>query len=347
MTLTQLRTVLAIVDSGLNVTLAAERIHATQSGLSKQLRQLESGLGFRLFKRRGKSLEALTAEGQEVVTRARRMIAEAEQIRALSQSLKRDNGGVLSITASPTLARSLLPGALEALAKEQPNLVVRVRHASRIDALTQLGTGETDIALVSTSTDTPPGPLAVPMLRWQRVAVVPRNHPLAELRRVSLPQLARHPLISFESMLDERSSLRRAFNSAGFNLRVSCTAQDSDLIKSYVRQGMGVGILAELSMDENDTDLVALPLAHLLPTCTTWAMPRTDRALSQPIERLLGLLAPHGDRVAVRRWLAGDRRSGPSPMTPDSVPVWQYTRPAVVPGRNSNLSPVNGNAAHN
>lgn len=330
MTLTQLRTVLAIVDSGLNVTLAAERIHATQSGLSKQLRQLESGLGFRLFKRRGKSLEALTPEGQEVVQRARRMIAEAEQIRALAQSLKRDNGGVLSITSSPTLARSILPAALAVLQNEQPQLVVRMRHASREDALTQLSTGDTDIALVSTSTDVPPGPLAVPVLRWQRVAVVPRNHPLAELRRVSLSQLARHPLISYDSTLDERSSLRRAFASAGFSLRVGCTAQDSELIKSYVRRGMGVGILAELSLDENDTDLIALPLGHLLPVCTTWAMPRTDRALSQPVERLLAVLAPHGDRVAVRRWLAGDRRSGPGPIEPESVPVWQLQRPTPV-----------------
>ena len=131
MTLAQLRYLIAIVDAGLNITLAAERVHATQPGLSKQLRQLESELGFQLIKRRGKSLEAITPEGLEVVERARAIVDEAARIRALATTMRRDNGGTLTIATSHTQARFVLPGYIAALKQEIPALTVRVNPCGR------------------------------------------------------------------------------------------------------------------------------------------------------------------------------------------------------------------------
>ena len=115
MTLTQLRYIVAIVDAGLNITLAAERVHATQPGVSRQLKQLEDELGFQLFLRKGKSLDSITSAGAQVIARARVILAEAANIRALAANLRSDDDGELVIVTTHTQARFVLPGAIAAL----------------------------------------------------------------------------------------------------------------------------------------------------------------------------------------------------------------------------------------
>jgi DNA-binding transcriptional LysR family regulator len=302
MTLTQLRYLIAIADSGLNITLAAERVHATQPGLSKQLKQLEEELGFTLFTRRGKSLEAITVAGAQVIERARIIQSEAANIRALAANLRNEAQGELRIATTHTQARYALPPAIAAMRKRYPEVGVHLQPGGDAEILELLERGLTDLAVVSTAGTPPPAGLALPIYRWDRVALVPRGHALTKIGRApTLADLSAHALVSYESSLKPESSLRRAFEDAGLPLRLAFTARDADLIRTYVGAGLGVGVLAEMALDESDRDVVGLDLGGLLPSCTTWIVLRRDRVLREYALEFIARLAPHVDRRDVRR----------------------------------------------
>jgi DNA-binding transcriptional LysR family regulator len=156
MTLTQLRYLVAIADSGLNITLAAERVHATQPGLSKRLRQLEDELGFQLFVRRGKSLDAVTDAGQHVLERARIILAEAANIPAIAANLRNETHGELRIATTHTQARFALPAAIGALNRRYPQVSVHLQPGRDGEVLAQLEAGHVDLAVISTAGAPPP-----------------------------------------------------------------------------------------------------------------------------------------------------------------------------------------------
>jgi DNA-binding transcriptional LysR family regulator len=319
MTLTQLRYLVAIVDSGLNITQAAERVHATQPGLSRQLKQFEDKLGFLLFARRGRSLESITPGGERVLAHARRILDEAANIRAYAANARGEHAGRLVLATTHTQARHVLPAAIAGIARAFPKVSVHLQPLGDGEVLAQLARGESDFAVISTSGEAPEGGLPVPLYRWQRVVLVPRTHPLAQLGRApGLSELAAYPLVSYESSTRADSSLQRAFARAGLQPNVAMTARDADLIKTYVRAGLGVGLLAEMAIDvRNDTDLVALP-APDFPECTTWAVLPRQRVLRDYALELLKALAPQLDRQDLRCVLEGNAQAAwPTP------PSWQ------------------------
>ncbi len=307
MTLTQLRYIVAIADAGLNITLAAERMHATQPGLSKQLKQLEGELGFQMFVRKGKSLDSVTAAGDQVIARARTMLAEAANIRALAANLRNDVRGELVIFTTHTQARFVLPHAIAALKQRFPDIGVRLEPHGDPELMQSLGKGDADLAIVSTAGSPPNADFAIPLFRWERVVLVPAKHPLVRLARApEIADLAAYPLVSYESSLAAESSLRKAFSTAGFEPKLAVTARDADLIKTYVRAGLGVGVLAEMAMTAEDLiDLRILPNVRLLPTCTTWVVLRRDRVLRDYALDLVAALAPHLDRRDIARVVQG------------------------------------------
>jgi len=319
MTLTQLRYLVAIADSGLNITLAAERVHATQPGLSKRLRQLEDELGFQLFVRRGKSLDAVTDAGQHVLERARIILAEAANIRAIAANLRNETHGELRIATTHTQARFALPAAIGALNRRYPQVSVHLQPGRDGEVLAQLEAGHVDLAVISTVGAPPAAGIALPAYRWQRVIVAPQGHPLGEHGQPpTLAGLAALPLVSYDSSLKPDSSLRRAFEAAGLQPQIAMTAGDADLIKTYVRAGLGVGLLAEMAIDAcSDADLIALP-APDFPECTTWAVLPRQRVLREYALELLKALAPQLDRRDLRRVLEGNAQADwPTP------PSWE------------------------
>lgn len=316
MTLTQLRYFVAIADSGLNITLAAERVHATQPGLSKQLKQLEDELGFLLFSRKGRSLESITPSGDQVLAHARRLLAEAGNIRSYAANQRGHGEGRLVLATTHTQARFVLPPAIARVKQAYPQVSVHLQPAADSEVLALLASGEADFALISTAGDAPNGGIAVPLFRWQRVVLVPRSHPLAATSHPTLAQLARHPLVSYESSIRPDSSLRRAFAEAGFEPQLAMTARDADLIKTYVRAGLGVGLLAEMAVLRDDADLVVLPAPAAIPTCVAWAVLPRERVLRDYATELLHALAPQLDRHDLRRVLAGNvEPNWPTPPT--------------------------------
>ncbi|HBK55466.1 MAG TPA: CysB family transcriptional regulator [Xanthomonadales bacterium] len=324
MTLTQLRYLIAIVDAGLNITQAAEHVHATQSGLSKQLKQLEDRLGMLLFVRRGRSLETLTQDGQAIVERARRILAEADNIRAYAANQRGDTHGVLNIVTTHTQARFVLPPALGQIRRAFPSLSLRLEPAGDGEVMQRLAAGEADLALLS-STGTPPdGGLAVPLFRWSRKVLVPREHPLASAGIApSLADLAAWPLVSYESSLRPDSSLQRALAREGLRAEIAVTARDADLIKTYVQAGMGVGLLAEMALAaDGEPGFSVLPAPAPLRECTAWAVLPSGRVARHYTLELIAALAPWLDRHDLRRAASGVL----TPKWP-SPPAWPATKP--------------------
>lgn len=321
MTLTQLRYLVAIVDAGLNITLAAERVHATQSGLSKQLKQLEGGLGTLLFIRKGRSLEALTADGREIVERARRILTEADNIRAHAANQRGEASGTLTIVTTHTQARFVLPPAIAEIRHRFPALNLHLEPAGDAEVMQRLGAGGSDLALISSAGAAPEGGLAVPLFRWSRKVLLPPGHPLAaQTQAPTLADLARYPLVSYESSLREDSSLHRAFAAEGLRPNIAVTARDADLIKTYVRAGMGVGLLAEMALLPPDgSEFQVLPAPAALPECTAWAVLPPGRVARHYTIDLILTLAPWLDRHDLRRALSG--AAAPDWGTPPHWPI--------------------------
>ncbi len=324
MTLTQLRYLVAIADAGLNITLAAERVHATQPGISKQLKQLEDELGFQLFLRKGRSLVATTTPGIEVIARARKVLLEAGNIRALAANLRGEVQGELAIGTTHTQARYVLPQAITPLRLQYPDVSIHIVPTGEGEALAELGRGA-DLALVSSSGRPPPNGIAVPLYSWRRVVVVPHGHPLARREQApTLDELAREPIVSYESSLRPESSLRQAFAEAGLEPRIAFTARDADLIKTYVRAGLGIGILAEMALSPGqDDDLVTLPADSHFASCMAWGVLPRERVPRNYTLALLHLLAPQLDVRDLRRCFEGSFEGDwPSP------PTWSQRRVA-------------------
>ncbi|MGH8086527.1 MAG: LysR family transcriptional regulator [Lysobacter sp.] len=309
MTLTQLRYLVAIADSGLNITQAAERVHATQPGLSKQLKLLEDELGFQLFVRKGRSLDAVAPAGERVLAHARRVLEEAANIRSLAANQRGEHAGELVLATTHTQARFVLPAAIARIKLAFPQVTVHLQAAAEGEVMEQIAHGQADLAIVSTSGSEPEGGLAVPLFRWRRRVLVPQTHPLAALDRApSLAELAALPLVSYESSLRPDSSLRRAFASAGLEPQLAMTARDADLIKTYVRAGLGVGVLAEMALRVGaDEDLRALPAPPSLPECVTWAVIPRARVLREYALELLHAVAPQLDPRDLRRVVEGNQ----------------------------------------
>jgi DNA-binding transcriptional LysR family regulator len=317
MTLTQLRYLVAIADSGLNITLAAERVHATQPGLSKQLKQLEDELGFQLFVRRGRSLDSIAPAGERVLEHARRILAEAANIRSYAANERGEYSGRLLLATTHTQARYVLPPVIAAIRREFPRVDVDLQAGSDAEVMQQLHDGA-DLALISTAGSVPGGGLPVPLYRWRRVLLVPRSHPLATLRRApSLAELAAHPLISYESSTRADSSMRRAFAAVGAEPQIAMTARDANLIKTYVRAGLGAGLLAEMAAGpREDDDLCILEAPAEIPECTTWAVIPRGRVLRDYALALLHGVAPQLDRRDLRRVIEGNLEAD-WPQPPD------------------------------
>lgn len=317
MTLTQLRYLVAIADADLNITLAAARVHATQPGLSKQLKQLEDELGFLLFVRKGRSLESVTPAGHEVIDRARVVLAEANNIRTYAANQRRESQGQLVLATTHTQARFVLPPAIAQIKRDYPQVSVHLQHAAESTALDLLTQGDADMAVVSTAGDQPQAGIAVPLYRWQRLVLVPRGHALdRDGAAPGMAELAQQPLISYESSTRPGSSLQRAFAKVGLEPNIALTALDADLIKTYVRAGLGVGLLAEMAVNASDTDLRAWPAPKEVKECIAWAVLPRERVLRDYALELVRALAPQIDRRDLRRVLDGNQEPDwPEPPT--------------------------------
>jgi LysR family transcriptional regulator, cys regulon transcriptional activator len=297
MTLTGLRCLVQIVEANLSITAASQTLHMSQPCVSRHLKQVEDALGFPVFTRRGRGLMDVTQAGHEAIEVARRVVRDIEGLRCFAANTRSEAASELSIAAPQTYARNVLPPLLGRLRRLYPDLSVSMLSLGEGERVRPAEHAQCDMVVVSTAGDDTPEGTAVPLFRWKRVVAVERDHPLAGQRTpVSLSQLAAWPLVTYEASRRPDSSLRRIFARAGLQPQFSCSAHDADTLKAYTRAGLGVGLLAELSIAPADHQHFAvLPVDPVLPECIAWAVLPQGRAVRRPTLDLLHLLAPQID----------------------------------------------------
>jgi LysR family cys regulon transcriptional activator len=304
MKLHQLRYLAAIVDNGLNITAAARALHTSQPGVSKQIRLLEDELGFEVFERQGRTLRRLTPAGAQVVARAQRILEEARNIRRLSEEARDEKKGSMTIATTHTQARYVLPGIVKRFREQYPEVKLHLHQGTSEQIASLAAEDRVDFAIATGSQDLFPGMVLMPCYRWHRDIVVPQDHPLARIEKPTLKDLSRHPVVTYVFSFSGRSSLPALFERARLPLDVALTARDADVIKTYVRLGLGVGIVACMAVsEEEDPDLVAIDGSHLFPEHLTWLGVRRGRLLRGYMYDFMRLFAPHLTRRLVEQAL--------------------------------------------
>jgi LysR family cys regulon transcriptional activator len=309
MKLQQLRFLAAVAQTDLNITAAAAKLCTTQPAVSKQLRLLEDELGFSIFVRSGRTLTKITPPGERVVQCATRMLREVANIKGISAEFKDESKGTLSIGTTHTQARYVLPSVIREFRSRYPNVRFHLHQGTSEQIAEMAQTSRIDLAIATGSTSLFPNYVLLPCYRWHRRLVVPPTHPLAKIERPTLKQIAAFPIVTYVFSFSGPSSLHAIFAAAGLQPDIALTARDADVIKTYVRLGLGVGIIADMAIDTAgpDADLVSIDASHLFPQHTTWAGFARDSLLRRYTYDFLGLLGPHLTRKLVDR--AGSART--------------------------------------
>ena len=265
----QLRALRETVRRGLNLTSAAQALHTSQPALSKQIRELEDELGVTLFVRHGKKFTDLTEAGQRIVAIAERVLAEAENLRRTGAEYASGDAGTLSIAATHTQARYALPAMLARFRAEYPKTRLRLHQGHPRQVAAMVEHGDATFGLATESLDAHPSLVTRPAYTWRHCLVVPHAHPLARSGPPDLEALAALPLITYTPEFAGRRNIDRAFAERGLAPDIVLEAIDSDVIKTYVGLGFGVGLIAEIAFDaERDRELVMVDLSALLPANT-------------------------------------------------------------------------------
>ena len=295
MKLQQLKYLLAIVDNGLNITAAAEKLYTSQPGVSKQLKLLEEELGLQLFTRKGKSLNGITAAGEQVIGRARLIMQEAENIRSLASDYYHEENGTLSIATTHTQARYVLPDVIREFRNRHPKIDLHLHEGTPEQIADMVTANQVDFAIATGSRELFGDLLLVPGYYWERKILVPKDHALAKLdRELTLHDLAEYPLVTYEFSFDGQSTLKSAFNDQGLDPDVVFTARDADVIKTYVRMGLGIGIVAGMAdVRDDQDDMITIAAKGLFPRSTTWIGFRKDIVLRRYMLEFVQLFAPH------------------------------------------------------
>lgn len=295
MTLKQLKYLLGVVDNGLNITTAAERLYTSQPGISKQLRQLEQEVGVQLFSRKGKSLVALTPAGESVVEYARTILRNVDNIRSLGQELSTEDSGTLSIATTHTQARYVLPDILREFHERYPGVNLELHQGTSEQIAALVAENRVDFAIATEARDLFPELNMLPTYSWDRIVLTQPDHPLAQDKTpLTLHRLVEHPLITYVFSSTGESSFLKAFAKENLEPKVVFTARDADVIKTYVRMGMGAGVIAPMALQcDEQAHFHTISAKGLFPRVTTWIGVPRDRVFRRYMRDFVSLFAPH------------------------------------------------------
>ncbi|WP_312072970.1 HTH-type transcriptional regulator Cbl [Atlantibacter sp.] len=267
----QLKIIREAAKRDFNLTEVANMLYTSQSGVSRHIRELEDELGIEIFIRRGKRLLGMTEPGKALLVIAERILNEASNIRRLADLFSNDTSGILTIATTHTQARYSLPAVIKSFRALFPEVRLELIQGTpqEIEALLENGTADIGIASERLSND--PLLVAYPWFRWSHSLLVPAGHPLLQASPLTLDELGRWPLITYRQGITGRSRIDDAFSRKGIEPDIVLSAQDSDVIKTYVELGLGIGIVAEQASGEHDSgQLVRLDVRHLFDANTVW-----------------------------------------------------------------------------
>jgi LysR family cys regulon transcriptional activator len=306
MKLQQLRYLTEVARCNLNVSEAAVALHTSQPGVSKQIKLLENELGVTVFERSGKRLVRVTEAGRAILDIAQRILREADNMKRVGDEFADGESGSLVIATTHTQARYALPSVVARFVEKHPRVRLSMHQGSPTQIAEWTLKGEADIAIATEALDQYPQLLMLPCHQWTHCVIAPQGHPILDGRPLSLAELARWPLITYDSAFAGRSRINSAFERAQLVPNVVLAAIDADVIKTYVNLNLGLGIIAHQAYDAaRDAGLVALEAGQLFGSNTT----RIGLCRGNHIRRFeydfIELFAPQLTRRAVDMAIAG------------------------------------------
>ncbi len=306
MKLQQLRYIVEIQRQGLNVSEAAEALYTSQPGISKQVKLLEDELGVAIFERSGKRFTGVSEAGKAVLEIAERILREAENLKRASSEFSTGDTGRLVLAATHTQARYALPVVVRDFVTQHPTVKLEMHQGSPTQIAEWVLAGEADIGIATEALDQYAQLITLPVRQWSHCVIAPEGHPILKSLPLSLHELARWPLITYDTAFTGRSRINRSFERIGAQPNVALTALDADVIKTYVSLGLGLGIISALAFDaQRDIGLVAVDAAHLFESNTTRLALRRGTYLRRYDYDLIALFAPHLSKRVVEMAMHG------------------------------------------
>ena len=294
MKLQQLRYIWEVAHHDLNVSQTAQSLYTSQPGISKQIRLLEDELGVEIFSRSGKHLTQITPAGESILKTAGEIMRKVESIKSVAQEFCDERKGSLALATTHTQCRYVLPGVIQGFIEKFPDVALHMHQGTPTQISELAADGTADFAIATEAMELYSDLVMMPCYKWNRSILVPQDHPLAQVTNLSIEELSSYSLVTYTFGFTGRSKLDEAFAAKGLVPKVVFTAADADVIKTYVRLGLGVGIVASMAYDPAvDTDLVAIDASHLFEASVTKIGFRKGSFLRGYMYDFIEMFAPH------------------------------------------------------
>ncbi|MGF1742097.1 HTH-type transcriptional regulator CysB [Vibrio profundum] len=305
MKLQQLKYIVEVLNHNLNVSATAESLYTSQPGISKQVRLLEDELGIQIFERSGKHLTQVTTAGEDIIRISQEILSRVDGIKAVAGEHTHPEMGTLNISTTHTQARYALPEVIKGFTARYPKVSLHMHQGTPSQMSEAITKGTANFAIATEALHLYQDAVMLPCYHWNRSIVVPRDHVLARKAHITIQDLAAYSLVTYVFGFTGRSELDTAFNREGLTPKVVFTATDADVIKTYVRMGIGVGVIASMAFDPaSDSDLVAIDAKHLFGPSTTSIGFRKGIFLRSYMFDFMERFAPHLTRPVVEQALS-------------------------------------------
>ncbi len=319
MNLRQLQYISAVAKNGLNVSATAESLFTSQPGVSKQIRQLEDELGVQIFERSGRQLTRITPAGEAIIEFAERALVEVDTLRVAAQEHRDPHVGKISLAMTHTVALYLFPPVIERFVERFPRVTIELHTGSPSQIAEMVNSGIAQFGIATEVMAHFEDLVAVPCYRWRRAVIVPVGHPLTGVEPLTLEAIAEYPLSTYVFGFDRGAPLDEAFRKRGLTPDVHFTATDADVVKTYVRRGLGVGIVAALAYDaEADPDLACLEATHLFEISTARLVFRRGTFFRRFMFEFITEFAPHLTEDSMRMALGLRGKTNLDPVFADT-----------------------------
>ena len=307
MNLHQFRFVQEAVRQNLNLTEAAKALYTSQPGISKAILELEDELGVDIFARHGKRLRRVTEPGRQVLQAIEIILREVNNLKRIGEEFSKQDAGTLSIATTHSQARYFLPEPIAALRKRFPKVTISLHQGAPAQVAQMVQQEVADIGIATEALDDIDGLVTMPCYTWQHAVVLPAGHALAQVERITLEDLAIQPLVTYHPSFSGRTRVDSAFAARKLKANIVLEAIDADVIKTYVRLGLGVGIVSEIAVrdDPPGGDLVWRPVGHLFGMNTTRVAFKRGAYLRNFVYAFAEMLSERLTRAVVTQAMAG------------------------------------------
>ena len=268
-------------------------MNTSQPGVSKQIKLLEDEIGIKIFQRNGKRLVNLTEPGELILSSIETILQESNNIKVISEEYIEKDQGTFTIATTHTQARYKLPKVVEEFVKKYPKINLNIHQGNPSQVTDQIINGGADVGIATESINLSEDIHTIPCYQWNRCVVMPKNHPLTEVRRITLEDLAAYPMITYDYAFTGSTIVSEVFKNANIEPNIMLTAIDADVIKTYVSLNMGIGLIAEMAFDAStDYPMVSRDVSHLFPLSTTYIGIRRENFLRKYTSDFIRMFIP-------------------------------------------------------